>query len=172
MKKAELAITRVAPRYVSLLQIHGSDSTEIAPLVVRILHASDAGRSPTSRAYSVGPSDWLLVDYSLSDMRRRLSADLGRALVRLTDVSAEFTTLRVEGAFARTVLGSDIGASCAVMTARAGEYAQTRLAQIEVILHCIGPDSFELHVDRSVAEDLETWLVVQHEAHTSNRIVQ
>jgi heterotetrameric sarcosine oxidase gamma subunit len=172
MNESALVITRLAPRYVSLLQIHGSDSVELAPLIVGILGFPDVQHegAADSRVYSIGPSEWLLIDYRLDGMRRRLSADLGRALVRLTDVSAAFTSLRIEGVGARTVLGSDIDAPWAAAISRPGQYARTRLGQIEVILHCTGAQSFELHVDRSVADHLEAWLTAQHETHTARHV--
>jgi len=171
MTEFAMVITRLPPRDVSLLQIHGSDIREIGPRIAGILSSSDTQCGPIAeqRIYSIGPTEWLLIDYCLEDMRRRLSADLGRALVRMTDVSAAFTSLRIDGAGARTVLGSDIGAPWAAATSRPGQYARTRLGHIEVILHCIGADSFELHVDRSVADHLEAWLIAQHETHAPSR---
>jgi len=163
----ELVIRRCAPRYVSLLQIHGGDIEQMTPRITHLL-----GDSAKQRVYAIGPAEWLLIDYRLEDMRRRLSADLGRSLVRLTDVSAAFTSLRVEGAGARNLLGGDTAASWAVTTSRPGQYVRTRLAQFEVILHCIGADSFELHLERSMADDLEAWLTARHDIQTSNRTLQ
>jgi sarcosine oxidase gamma subunit len=49
---------------------------------------------------------------------------------------------------------------------RPGQYARTRLGQVEVVLHCISMDAFELHVDRSVVDHLEAWLLAQYEAQS------
>jgi heterotetrameric sarcosine oxidase gamma subunit len=168
MNESELLITRLSPRSTSLLQIHGGDVHEAAPLAARVLGDPDPGRSSLSgpRAYAIGPTEWLLIDYSLDDVRRYLSGDLGRVLVRVTDLSAAFTSLRIEGAAARTVLASDIGAPWVAVTGQPGQYARTRLGQIEVVLHCIGTEAFELHVDRSVVDHLEAWLIAQHEAQS------
>jgi sarcosine oxidase gamma subunit len=49
-------------------------------------------------------------------------------------------------------------------TAQPGQYARTRLGQIEAVVHCVAADAFELHVDRSVVDHLEAWLLAQYEA--------
>lgn len=164
MTESELRITRVGLRSASLLQIHPDDLQDWAPLAAGGLGELAVGRSATEgpRAYSLGPTEWLLIDYPLQDVRRRLSADLGRALVRVTDISAAFTSLKVEGAGARAVLASDIGAPWAAHSSRPGQYVRTRLGHVEVVLHCVGPDSFELHVDRSLADHLESWLAARY----------
>jgi heterotetrameric sarcosine oxidase gamma subunit len=168
MSESELLITRLSPRSTSLLQIHGRDIQAAAPLATRVLGAPDPGHSSVSgpRAYVIGPTEWLLIDYPLNEVRRHLSEDPGRVMVRVTDLSAALTSLRIEGAAARTVLASDIGAPWVAVTARTGQYARTRLGQIEVVVHCIGADAFELHVDRSLVDHLEAWLVAQHEAQS------
>jgi heterotetrameric sarcosine oxidase gamma subunit len=168
MNESELLITRLSPRSASLLQIHGADLREAGPLAARVLGDPNPQHSSVSgpRAYVIGPTEWLLIDYSLGEVRRQLSRDLGRALVRVTDLSGAFTSLRIEGAAARTVLASDIGAPWMSAAGRPGQYARTRLGQIEVVLHCISTDAFELHVDRSVVDHLETWLLAQYEAQS------
>jgi heterotetrameric sarcosine oxidase gamma subunit len=160
MTELELRITRVGLRSASLLQIHPDDAQNVAPLAASTLGESRPGHSATEgpRAYSLGRTEWLLIDYPLQDVRRRLGADLGRAMVRVTDISAAFASLKVEGPGARAVLASDIGAPWAAHSSQPGQYVRTRLGHLEVVLHCVGHDSFELHVDRSVADHLEAWL--------------
>jgi heterotetrameric sarcosine oxidase gamma subunit len=164
MTEPGLRITHVGLRTVSLLQIHPDDVQKWAPLAADTLGEPGAGRSATEgpRAYSLGPTEWLLIDYPLQEVRRRLSADPGRVLVRVTDISAAFASLKVEGAGARAVLASDIGAPWAAQSSRPGQYVRTRLGHVEVVLHCVGDDSFELHVDRSVADHLEAWLEARY----------
>jgi heterotetrameric sarcosine oxidase gamma subunit len=163
MADTQLRITRTDSRSASLLQIHPEDCGNLAPLVAAFGN-QPAGHSATEgpRAYSIGPAEWLLIDYPVQDVRRQLSGYLGRALVRLTDVSAAFASLKIEGAAARTVLASDIGAPWSVQRSEPGQYVRTRLGQVEVVLHCVGPDAFELHLDRSVADHLEGWLAARH----------
>ncbi|MDB6008592.1 MAG: sarcosine oxidase gamma subunit [Gammaproteobacteria bacterium] len=171
MNESELLIARLSPRNTSLLQIHGGDIREASPLAARVLGDPDPALSSICgpRAYVIGPTEWLLIDYSVDDVRRQMSRDLGRILVRVTDLSAAFASLRVEGAAARTVLASDIGAPWMAATARPGQYARTRLGQIEVVVHCVGTDAFELHVDRSVVDHLEAWLLAQYEAQSPSK---
>jgi heterotetrameric sarcosine oxidase gamma subunit len=166
MNESELLIARLSPRSTSLLQIHGGDIREASPLAARVLGDPDRSSVCGPRAYVIGPTEWLLIDYSLDDVRRQISRDLGRILVRVTDLSAAFASLRVEGTAARTVLASDIGAPWMAATARPGQYARTRLGQIEVVVHCVRADAFELHVDRSVVDHLEAWLLAQYEAQS------
>ena len=172
MTEPELRITRVGLRSASLLQIHPDDAQNMAPLAASTLGESRVGQSAIEgpRAYSLGPTEWLLIDYPLQDVRRRLGADLGRALVRVTDISAAFASLKVEGAGARAVLGSDIGAPWAAHSSQPGQYVRTRLGHVEVVLHCVGHDSFELHVDRSVADHLEAWLAARHAEQSPFRV--
>ena len=164
MTELEVRITRVGLRSASLLQIHPDDVQQWAPLAADTLGVPGTGQSMTEgpRAYSLGPTEWLLIDYPLQDVRRRLGAELGRALIRVTDISGAFTSLKVEGAGARAVLASDIGAPWAAQNSRPGQYVRTRLGQVDVVLHCVGHDSFELHVDRSVADHLEAWLAARY----------
>jgi heterotetrameric sarcosine oxidase gamma subunit len=163
MTELEVRITRVGLRSASLLQIHPDDVQQWAPLAADTLGVPGAGqRTDGRRAYSLGPTEWLLIDYPLQDVRRRLGAELGRALIRVTDISGAFTSLKVEGAGARAVLASDIGAPWAAQNSRPGQYVRTRLGQVDVVLHCVGHDSFELHVDRSVADHLEAWLAARY----------
>ncbi len=168
MGELELRVTRIPARSVSLLQIHHSDSRVLAPLAARSFGAAGSGHSETAgpRAYAISPTEWLLVDYPLQEVRRRLAGDSGRALVRVTDISAAFVSLKVEGSAARAVLASDIGAPGMAQSSRPGQYVRTRLAQVDVILHCVGADAFELLADSSIAEHLEAWLEAQYRAHS------
>jgi len=167
MADCQLKITRERPQSASLLQVHQESAPEMAPLTVDTFGDNLPGHSATHgpRAYSISPTEWLLIDYPVQEVRRQLSARLDRALVRLTDVSAAFVSLKVEGAAARTVLASDIGAPWAARSSQPGQYLRTRLGQIEVVLHCVGHDAFELHVDRSVADHVEGWLAARHAEH-------
>src|SRR6266404_2442165 len=163
MTNSEQMIRRLPSRSASLLQICGCDVEVIAPLTARILGAPCQGSSPTHgpRAYSIGPTEWLLIDYAIGDVRQTVRREADRALLRITDVSDAYVSLRVEGPAAQSVLLSDIGAPSTVITAQPGQYARVRLAQAEVVMQCIARDIFELLVDRSLAAYLEGWLVAQ-----------
>jgi heterotetrameric sarcosine oxidase gamma subunit len=170
MSDRDFRVTRVSPRRVALLQIQESDSLAAAAGTARSLGTCSSHREANGpRAFAIGPAEWLLVDYPLEDMRRRLLEDLGRAIVRVTDVSAAFVSFRVEGDMARAVLTSDVGPSWAARASRPGQYVRTRLAQADVILHCVGADAFELFADRGIAEHLEEWLAERYEAQSRPR---
>jgi sarcosine oxidase, subunit gamma len=161
--ESQLVITRLAPRSVALLQLHPAEPADIAPLVAGAGVQADATEEsgPGARVFAVGPSEWLLMNYPLHELRRRLGARTGRSLMRLTDVSAAFTSLRVEGAAAREVLAADIGAPWIPQRGRPGQYGRTRLGQVEVVVHCLTEEVFELLVDRSLADYLEGWLAAR-----------
>ncbi len=166
MKDSELVVMRLPTARVSLLQVHGAVTGPPDRLVGRLLGGQDTHLSPTMgpRVYSIGPTEWLLFDYSVHDVRRRLQEEAGRALIRLTDVSDAFTSFSIHGLQARIVLASDIGAPRVASGALPGQYSRTRLGQIDVVLHCTGENAFEAHVDRSVADYFETWLMAQYSA--------
>jgi heterotetrameric sarcosine oxidase gamma subunit len=160
-----LLITRLTPRSAALLQLHPADPEDIVPLITGAATDSAAtDESPLARqVFSVSPCEWLLMNYPLHELRRRLGARKGRGLMRLTDVSAAFISLRVEGTAAREVLAADIGAPWMPQRGQPGQYVRTRLGQVEVVLHRLGEKIFELHVDRSLADYLEGWLAARNE---------
>jgi heterotetrameric sarcosine oxidase gamma subunit len=167
MKGPELlVVTRLPALRVSLLQIHGTTVQTAEQLATRVLGNLGEHRSPTAgpRVYSIGPMEWLLIEHPIFEMRRRLKEGVARVLIRLTDVSDAFTSFDIRGAHTRSVLASDIGAPPVVSASRPGNYARTRLGQIEVILHCTGENAFEVHIDRSLADYFESWLAAQHSA--------
>lgn len=161
MRDRQLLITRMPQRAVSLLQIHSQSGT-IDSLDTQLLGSGRATCTAGPRAYRMGPNDWLLVDHRLEHVRRHLIASLGRVLARLTDVSATFASLRVEGLAVRNVLATEnVGA---LASAQPGEYARVRLGCIDVVGQCLAEDAFELHVDHVLADSLVAWLVARYEA--------
>jgi heterotetrameric sarcosine oxidase gamma subunit len=168
MNKSKLLITRLSPLTLCLVQVHAGDLAQAGALISGALGVLGEGSTATEgpRVYATGPAEWLLIDYSPDEVRRRLSAGLGRVMVRVTNVSAAFSSLRVEGSAARALLTSDIGAPRAATAARPGEYARTRLGQIDLLLHCVGSNTFDLHMDRTLVDYLEAWLSAQYQAHS------
>ena len=170
--ESTLVITRLAPRSMALLQLHPGDPEDIVPLVAGA--ATDTAASDefgqARQVFSVSPSEWLLMNYPLHELRRRLGGRAGRCLMRLTDVSAAFISLRVEGTAAREVLAVDIGAPWMPQRGKPGQYVRTRLGQVEVVLHCLDEEIFELHVDRSLVDYLEEWLAARNEGHAGRAV--
>jgi heterotetrameric sarcosine oxidase gamma subunit len=167
MGYCQLRITRTPLRSVSLLQIHQQELQSAALCAGSPFTDSPPGHSATQgpRAYAIGPAEWLLIDYGLQDLRRQLLRQSGQAVIRLTDMSSAFASLKIEGSAARTVLASDIGAPSAAHSSEPGQYVRTRLGQVEVVLQCVGAEAFELHVDRSLADYLEGWLEARYAEH-------
>lgn len=160
-----MLVTRLSSRNASLVRFEGADIREISQLGAHLLGGVDVGYASTAgpRVYSLGPAEWLLINYSLDEIRQHLRRNSGRGVVRLTDVSQALSSLRIEGAMTRAVLASDIGTPWAA-AAKPGEYAHTRLCAVDVILQCTGTSKFEVHVDQSSAAYLEEWLAAQCEA--------
>jgi heterotetrameric sarcosine oxidase gamma subunit len=162
---SHLQIIRFALRSVSLVQIHGSHREQARLLKAEFgVHGIESSSTGGLRTYAIGPTEWLLINYSIDDLRRRLGTGIGRVSMRITDVSAAFAALRIEGAAAPAVLASDIGSPRSVDFVSSDHYVRTRLGQVEVVLHCRGPETFEIYVDRSLVEHLEGWLLTQYQA--------
>lgn len=164
MSTSKFRIARLPSRSFLLLQIHGSSLQAMSGVQQEIFgHASD-GHSPVAgpRAFWIGPTEWLLLDHGIVEVRRRLLSSAGRALVQVTDVSDAFASFRIEGSLARSALTADIGAPRDVAAATPERYLRTRLGQVDVVLHCVDDSGFEVHVDRSLADYLERWLQAQH----------
>jgi heterotetrameric sarcosine oxidase gamma subunit len=141
MSGGDLCITQLPARNLSLLQVQGGYDGELESLGdhLQTLGAGEDG----PRAYSLGPTEWLLLDVSRQHIRRSLG-ELGRVLLRVTDVSASFSLLRITGSAARDLL--------------AGRCSRTRLGQAEVIVQCAGGDSFDLYVEESLSQYVQAWL--------------
>jgi sarcosine oxidase gamma subunit len=101
MSGADLRITQLPARNLSLLQVQGGHDGQLASLGDRLLTLGTG--EDGARAYSLGPTEWLLLDVSRHHIRRWLG-ELGRVLLRVTDVSASFSLLRVNGSAARALL--------------------------------------------------------------------
>jgi heterotetrameric sarcosine oxidase gamma subunit len=151
---------------MALLQIHGTTEQMAEQIASRALGKPAENSSPIvgPRVYLIGPMEWLLIDYSFNDVRRRLRHGDARAFVRLTDVSEAFISFRIRGAQACRVLPRDIATPLTHSSAGLGGYAKTRLGELEVILHCTGENAFDVHVDKKLADQLELWFAVQQSA--------
>ena len=109
----------------------------------------------------MGPCEWMLV--MPRDQVNQLLPDLGQALqdshTLLVDVGDRWHTLSITGSPCTEILcrGSSIDPhSC---LARAGDCAQTLLAQVPVVIHRPHEGlTFDIHVDRSFTEFLWHWL--------------
>jgi heterotetrameric sarcosine oxidase gamma subunit len=166
MEGAAFIVRLLLPRSITCLQLYRDCNESGVSRVSRVLEGC---REMTGqRAYSIGPTEWLLMGCGLNELRQKLGATEPQPWFRLTDLSAAYASLEAEGTHVRTVLGSDIGAPWIAMNSLPGDYARTRMAQVEVIVHCTAAHSFELHVDGSLVEHLQGWLKAQYAAHQSD----
>ena len=75
------------------------------------------------------------------------------------DVSAHRTTLELRGPRARDVLMTGCALDLHPSVFAVGASAQTMLAQAQVVLHRVGPDTYRLLVRASFARYLADWLL-------------
>jgi hypothetical protein len=148
-----------------LLEIEGGHPGKIQSWTQRFFGLSSPGQAPLQgpRAYSLGSAEWLLIDCSREYLRRSVKG-LGRAPLRVTDLTRSFASLRVAGSMARTVLASD-GDTKWIPWAGPGHYGPMRLGHVPALVQCVGYDTFELYVIRHSSARLEAWLHARHDGH-------
>lgn len=108
----------------------------------------------------LGPDEWLAV--CASGVENRLAAELGAALAdqfaSVIETSDGRAAIGIEGSHARDVLMKGCTIDLHPRAFVPGQCAQTLLARAAVLIHCVGPDAFDLYVARSFAEYLWAWL--------------
>jgi sarcosine oxidase subunit gamma len=122
------------------------------------LHA----RSATDNYVSLwlGPDQWLVVSDRLdaSSMLERCAAALGSRLHIAIDASAAWYCTSLEGARVRDLLAMGAGLDWTHGAMPAGRCVRTRFARIAAVLHAVGPQRFDVYVDRSHRAYLDRWL--------------
>jgi heterotetrameric sarcosine oxidase gamma subunit len=163
MRDSDVRVSRQQASRFLLVQVYGGtgDGETVQLFGQHGLHLA-AVDGP--RAFQLGPTEWLLLDYSDGDARRELLANAGRALAKVTDVSDAFATLCIEGPRARELLATDTAAPELLNVTMPQRYARTRIGQVDMILQCVRENAFELHVDRSLVDYIQSWITAQHEA--------
>ena len=81
--------------------------------------------------------------------------------VALFDLSDAWRLFQISGIAARRLLASGCPLDLAPRRFAPGRCATTRLDEFRVILCCVGPDTYEMYVERSYAEDLRTRMVLR-----------
>ena len=81
--------------------------------------------------------------------------------IALFDLSDAWRLFQISGIAARRLLASGCPLDLAPRRFAAGRCAATRLDEFCVILCCVGPDTYEMYVERSYAEDLRSRLVLR-----------
>ncbi len=104
---------------------------------------------------STGPGRWLvrssagILDPGIPDN------------IALFDLSDAWRLFQISGIAARRLLASGCPLDLAPRRFPAGRCATTRMDEFCVILCCNAPDTYEMYVERSYAEDLRTRIVVR-----------
>ena len=159
MSEIDLYLTCLPP--YRLLRLHGSQDSIKEMLDLRGMEDERERRAPIAgpRAFSISPTDWLLVDHSLTDARRRFfSRTTRRSQIQVTDVSQALATILVEGRRARSVLAATTDAPELLKAATPRQYAGVRLGEVDVIVQCIHAQGFELYADRRAVDYLKEWI--------------
>ena len=89
----------------------------------------------------------------------RFEAALTAADATVTDLSHGRTILRLEGEAAADVLAKGVAIDLDPAAFPTDRVAQSMIHHIDIVLHRLGPDAFELWVLRSFAESLAEWLL-------------
>jgi len=127
-----------------------------------------AGTVEGGRIFCLRPNDWLLVKDDAAGRRGALAQDLRRRLAGIAaviDQSHGRVALRLAGGHARALLQKGLDLDMHDSVFPPGAVAQAGLFGIAVLLHCRGPEDFELFVARSLAADLVHHLDAGSEVH-------
>jgi len=111
------------------------------------------------RAFNLSETDWLLVEHSLQDTRRRFLAGEGRrSQVQLVDVTGSWASVLIEGHRARAALAATTNAPQLLKGVQPQQYIGVRLEAIEVIVQCVHAQGFQLYAERKSVSYLQKWI--------------
>jgi sarcosine oxidase subunit gamma len=103
----------------------------------------------------IGPGRWLVrSDTGIPDLDAPDD-------VALFDLSDAWRLFHISGIAARRLLASGCPLDLAPRRFAVGQCAATRLDEFCVILCCVTPDTYEMYVERSYAEDLRSRIVLR-----------
>jgi sarcosine oxidase subunit gamma len=108
----------------------------------------------------LSPDGWLIVSdrLELDGLRQALEPLLAARRCALTDASSALERIELSGPRARDLLASGCALDLHPQHFASGRCARTRFAQVAVVLRPQVADSFELYVDRSLAEWVWGWI--------------
>jgi heterotetrameric sarcosine oxidase gamma subunit len=160
MSNIGLKFTRLEPR--CLLLVHGSRES-IKNMLDHRAYRVDIERLAAvagPRAFILSETDWLLVEHSLQDVRRRfLSGEGGRSQLQLVDVTQSWATLLIEGPRARDALAAATNVPELLTSVQPQQYTGVRLERIQVVVQCIHAEGFQLYAERHFVSSIQEWLV-------------
>ena len=108
----------------------------------------------------LGPEHWLLVSEirSPDSLIEECHEALSNRVFNAVDYSSALTIFKIGGTGARDILASGSGLDFRPDSFAKGKCCRTRLAGIGATVHADGDSCFEIYIDRSYEEYLESWL--------------
>ncbi len=158
LEPINVRIDVVTGRAIVSLKTTNSSASDVAGRLSLANPLQMTGDNPAS--LWISPNCWLLIGpgSKTDSLLQRCSDDLQRVLHLAVDCSAAYSVIRVEGTSARELLASGCGLDLRPNKYPVGTSCRTRFAQIATIIVALGPDLFELYVDRSFESYLTSWL--------------
>jgi sarcosine oxidase subunit gamma len=117
-----------------------------------------ASVGPAAAILSLGPGRYLVTAPS-SELRDRITAAITPADGSVTDLSHGRAILELAGAEAVAVLAKGLAVDLHLSAFPPGRVAQSVIHHIDVTVHRLEPDRFQLIVLRGFAEDFVEWLM-------------
>lgn len=114
--------------------------------------------SDQAKVLWLGPDEFLVLTSS-DGLPRRLREAIGDEFASVIDVSAQRTTLQLDGPLTREVLARGCAIDLDPRVSPVGTCVQTLLAQTGVVLRVLGQTSVGLLVRPSFASYLADWLI-------------
>jgi len=157
-----LVIRRRSPRRTYVLRVRGAEEAQLAALEA-VLGAvlpriSNRAGGDRPRVLALAPGDWMLIGADLPDQDRVAAAST--ALVDLADVTDGRIAFELSGPLAADLLAKGAPVDLHERAFPIGSCAQTRLAQIHVLIDRPADaqgDGFVLYADISYAAHLIAW---------------
>ncbi len=106
-------------------------------------------------ALALGPDEWLMLPDANPPPVQGSDPD-----VAVIDASSAQLVVRLDGAAALALLMSGCGIDVRPTSFLVDDFAQTRLGPFAVMLHRVAEATYDLHVERSLRESLDTWLAL------------
>src|SRR3984957_3825383 len=146
----------------SIIRIQTWDSEAIVSSALEVVLGGawpqKSGAVSTGRAevICVGPTDWLFIatDIDANTWLQRLDTALKDSPFRATNFSHGLVRIEIDGPDARGLLAKGCALDLHSLHFVPGRSARTRFAGMPVIVHCIGPSTFECIVTLSYADYL------------------
>lgn len=117
-------------------------------------------RNSEPGALWLGPDQWLLVSdlQSADQLIDWVEAAVSEHLHTAIEMSAAFACLELSGPDARMILAAGCGLDIGPKTFVAGSCAQTRFADLPLLIAVMETDRFDLYVDTSYEDYLRKWI--------------